>query len=341
MTFRDNLQYLRAQRNMTQEQLAMLLGVSRQAISKWEGDKAYPEMDKLLMMCDLFGVTLDDLVIGDVRDGRAETVAADDTGDERPKAPVGAGATMLAEPSALPQDITGYDEHMRSFDRKICAGVFAVIFGVGVGLLFDGDNSVPVSASIGEFLVFLCISIGVLVALAFFVPAGLGHAEFMRRHPFVEDFYTGEDRRQAAHTLAVSLIFGVGLILIACGFMVYADGVMHMDEGWPVALFMMIVAGGVAACTYGGMNYARVNVEEYNKAAIREERSRSMDTVEGVNGAICGTIMIVATIVGLSMLFFFDGGPKGMFWMSWVIGGLLCAIASIVTNAIAERRDRR
>lgn len=233
MTFRDNLQYLRAQRNMTQEQLAMLLGVSRQAISKWEGDKAYPEMDKLLMMCDLFGVTLDDLVIGDVRDGRAETAAADDTGDERPKAPVGAGATMLAEPSALPQDITGYDEHMRSFDRKIVAGVFAVIFGVGVGLLFDGDNSVPVSASIGEFLVFLCISIGVLVALAFFVPAGLGHAEFMRRHPFVEDFYTGEDRRQAAHTLAVSLIFGVGLILIACGFMVYADGVMHMDEGWP------------------------------------------------------------------------------------------------------------
>ena len=36
MSFRANLQYLRAQRNMPQEQLAMLLGVSRQAISKWE-----------------------------------------------------------------------------------------------------------------------------------------------------------------------------------------------------------------------------------------------------------------------------------------------------------------
>ena len=45
----------------------MLLGVSRQAISKWESGKAYPEMDKLLMMCDLFGCTLDDLVLGDVR----------------------------------------------------------------------------------------------------------------------------------------------------------------------------------------------------------------------------------------------------------------------------------
>ena len=48
MSFRTNLQYLRAQRNMTQERLAMLLGVSRQAISKWESEKAYPEMDKLL-----------------------------------------------------------------------------------------------------------------------------------------------------------------------------------------------------------------------------------------------------------------------------------------------------
>lgn len=63
MSFKENLQYLRGSRNMTQEQLAMLLGVSRQAISKWESEKAYPEMDKLLMLCDMFGVTLDDLVM--------------------------------------------------------------------------------------------------------------------------------------------------------------------------------------------------------------------------------------------------------------------------------------
>ena len=71
MSFRTNLQYLRAQRNMTQEQLAMLLGVSRQAISKWESEKAYPEMDKLLMICDLFGCTLDDLCERERGRGRA------------------------------------------------------------------------------------------------------------------------------------------------------------------------------------------------------------------------------------------------------------------------------
>lgn len=42
MSFRANLQYLRAQRNMPQEQLAMLLGVSRQAISKWESEGRLP-----------------------------------------------------------------------------------------------------------------------------------------------------------------------------------------------------------------------------------------------------------------------------------------------------------
>lgn len=39
MSFRDNLQHLRATRIMTKEQLAMLLGVSRQSVSKWEGKR--------------------------------------------------------------------------------------------------------------------------------------------------------------------------------------------------------------------------------------------------------------------------------------------------------------
>ena len=47
MSFRDNLLHLRASRNMTQEQLAMLLGVSRRSVTKWESAKSYPEMDKL------------------------------------------------------------------------------------------------------------------------------------------------------------------------------------------------------------------------------------------------------------------------------------------------------
>lgn len=66
MSFRENLIHLRATNNMTQEQLAVLLGVSRQAVTKWEAEKSYPEMDKLLKLCQIFNCTLDDLVQGDL-----------------------------------------------------------------------------------------------------------------------------------------------------------------------------------------------------------------------------------------------------------------------------------
>lgn len=57
--------HLRATRNMAQEQLAMLLGVSRQSVTKWEAEKSCPEMDKLIKISQLFACTLDDLVTGD------------------------------------------------------------------------------------------------------------------------------------------------------------------------------------------------------------------------------------------------------------------------------------
>ena len=50
MSFRDNLLYLRDSRNMTQEHLAMLLGVTRQAVSKWEAGASTPDMDKLVRL---------------------------------------------------------------------------------------------------------------------------------------------------------------------------------------------------------------------------------------------------------------------------------------------------
>ena len=63
MSLGQNLLFLRKMRdNMTQEELAELLNVSRQTVSKWELDAAYPEMEKLLALCELFSCTLDQLI---------------------------------------------------------------------------------------------------------------------------------------------------------------------------------------------------------------------------------------------------------------------------------------
>ena len=63
MTLGDKLSKLRKENNYTQEQLADVLGVSRQAISKWESNITYPETDKLVRMSKLFHCTTDYLLL--------------------------------------------------------------------------------------------------------------------------------------------------------------------------------------------------------------------------------------------------------------------------------------
>jgi transcriptional regulator with XRE-family HTH domain len=60
--FCDKLIQLRRERGMSQEQLADRLEVSRQAVSKWEGDQSMPSLDKILQIADMFGVSVDYLV---------------------------------------------------------------------------------------------------------------------------------------------------------------------------------------------------------------------------------------------------------------------------------------
>ena len=303
MSFRTNLQYLRAQRNMTQEQLAMLLGVSRQAISKWESEKAYPEMDKLLMICDLFGCTLDDLVPGDVSAsvnvGVAARGAAEDdhgsaagtvtgegagepaymkdadgnsgesarSGGDGIDGPSSANALpgetlcgtsssrpgALANVVALPQDLTGYDEHRCRFALLIAGGVAAIIAGVGVGNLFDSDNSILGVTPLNDFLTFLCICVGMIIGLAMLIPGDMSHTDFKRRHPYVEDFYTEEDRSRELRLLVIGIVGGIAAILIGIAVTVYADDVLGVSDGWPAAIMLLLCAPAVFDFIYCGI----------------------------------------------------------------------------------------
>ena len=65
MTLGENIVRLRTQKNWSQGDLADALDISRQSVSKWETDASIPELDKLLKLSALFGVTLDELVRGE------------------------------------------------------------------------------------------------------------------------------------------------------------------------------------------------------------------------------------------------------------------------------------
>ena len=64
MNLSDRIQYLRKVRGISQEGLADQLGVSRQAVSKWESEQSMPDLDKIISMSDYFEVTTDYLLKG-------------------------------------------------------------------------------------------------------------------------------------------------------------------------------------------------------------------------------------------------------------------------------------
>lgn len=410
MSFKENLQYLRGSRNMTQEQLAMLLGVSRQAISKWESEKAYPEMDKLLMLCDMFGVTLDDLVMGDVRasagcggarrvdlaadtDGVAASVGVADAAVGAVPGVIGFAASQVAGmsdsgesdaqgaktgvqlsvspesdtrdgadiPQSVPrhivQDVAGYDSHMRRFAWLIAIGVAAIILGVAVGMLFSPEGSVLGPSPVNDVLVTVCTLVGAMVGLALLIPAGIMHGDFRRRHPYVQDFYTNEDKSRASVVLAIGVAIGAVLILAGVCVRVFCDEfIADGDAGWPDSVLLACVAAAVFCFIMSGMTHDKVNVDKYNREAeeesVREGRSVPHPTMSEsdrfyrrLTGAICGVIMLLATVVALLMLFLGTAGSDAdawmkVFWVPWPIGGVLCGVVDIIVSLVKEARRR-
>lgn len=350
MSFRDNLQHLRASRNMTQEQLAMLVGVSRQSVTKWEAERACPEMDKLLKLCQIFDCSLDDLVSGDLT-AREEDVAA-------PEVPAGP-----------PTDVCGYDEHARRFAFRIATGVSLFVLALAATPLVAALMG---QASAGLRLDWAAVSVAgggvaavpmlVLVAagLVLVIPAGLERSAFRREHPYIEDFYTSEQRASARSLFSRSLVVGiVALTLSMIPPMVY-EGTSF--EGLTGGILLALCAVGVWPIVYGSLMVGRVNVARYNRASLDEIADDDIDTSNltaeqkerlaaerrGPRGArkrraerVGGIIMLSATAIALLWLFASQalGAPGELgnyFWVPWPIGGIACAIAGIVIEGGSE-----
>ena len=64
MTIADRIQTLRKSKGMSQEELADAAGVSRQAVSKWESEQSTPDLDKVVILSEIFDVTTDYLLKG-------------------------------------------------------------------------------------------------------------------------------------------------------------------------------------------------------------------------------------------------------------------------------------
>lgn len=343
MGFRDNLIYLRTQNNLTQEQIAMLVGVSRQSVTKWEADKSYPEMDKLIKLCEAFGCTLDDLVTGDLSGSYTSACA---------KIPSMGSNTAV--------DLFGYDEFMRSFASKVSNGVMAIIFGVALCVLILGGVDENANAltldSLLTTLGVMALFAGVAIGLALIIPAGIAHSAFHKKHPYIEDFYTDAERDKTRKLFSNQLVGGI--VIIFCGIVIAAASILFpLPESLFAGLMLICIGFGVKLIIHGGIMLGRTNIEEYNNASgeeMTQAEIQAADVPDDIRermlhthnqdkriGAICGTIMIIATIVGLTLLFVSQACHQddlaAVFWLPWPIGGLLCGIVSLMIKGFGKQ----
>ena len=292
MAFSDNLQFIRAQAGVTQEQLAEQLDVSRQSVSKWESGASFPEMDTLLRICDLYDVNMDTLLRGSVEESRVS-------------------------------DTVRYDDHMNHFSLQIALSVFAIIAGVALMILLSALGLSEMLA-VALFMLILTISVVVMVA------GGIQHDNFRKKHPVIQDFYT-EEEKDAFHQKFVWYIAGgVGAILFGVVLLVSVFAFLPEKEpyeSFAAAVFMLLVAGAVFSFIYGGIQEDKYKIWKYNRDNNPDpESKRRLDLI----GAACGVIMLLATAVyvGLGL----TRNAWGTAWWLFAVGGILCGVVSVALN---------
>ena len=292
MAFSDNLQFIRAQAGVTQEQLAEQLDVSRQSVSKWESGASFPEMDTLLRICDLYDVNMDTLLRGSVEESRVSVTVR-------------------------------YDDHMNHFSLQIALSVFAIIAGVALMILLSALGLSEMLA-VALFMLILTISVVVMVA------GGIQHDNFRKKHPVIQDFYT-EEEKDAFHQKFVWYIAGgVGAILFGVVLLVGVFAFLPEKEpyeSFAAAVFMLLVAGAVFSFIYGGIQEDKYKIWKYNRDNNPDpESKRRLDLI----GAACGVIMLLATAVyvGLGL----TRNAWGTAWWLFAVGGILCGVVSVALN---------
>ena len=305
MTFGENLQFLRKRAGLTQEDLAEKMEVSRQSVSKWESNSAYPEMEAILRLCDLFNVDMDTFLRGDVQ-------------------------------AALAEDTTGYDKHMNAFSKAIAGGVGLILLGVTIlvtlltGLTADAE--VAVYPLVGTAILLICIT----VAVAIFIVFGMGHDRFRKKHPVIQPFYTEEQLDAYDRRFPLLIAFPVVLILIGVVVqvaIVLVPELSHMDnkDKWALlgtSILLLCITVAVTVLVWAGIQKWKYNIEEYNRQTRQEfDPTPEQKRLNQLIGAVWGSGMVLAAALHLLLGFTMD------MWDSaatiYPVAALLCVAVTI------------
>ena len=303
MILADKIIQQRKKAGWSQEELAEKMQVSRQAVSKWEGAQSVPDLERILMLSRLFGVTTDYLLKDEI-EGEAYAEAADD-------APVRRIALAQANE---------FLEFRKVASVRIAAGVFLCILAVIPLLILGAASEVPtwrLSEDLACGVGLAALLLLVVPAVALFLSCGMKNApyDFLDGEPFsVEYGVTGmvrERQREYRGVYIRSNIIGACLCVLS-----------------PVPLFLGVFF------IIAGVRWASMQklLQEGEYTPREKRKSRVLRTVSAIYW-----LVVTAAYLGWS----FWKGDWEETWIVWPVAGVLFAAARCVCNLIMDREDEQ
>lgn len=299
MKFYEKLRKARKENGMSQEELANQMNVSRQAVSKWESGQGYPETDKLLMISNIYGVSLDYLL-------KEESHSPDDETE------TGFYASR--------ETVEGFLASKRKGARRIGIGVAVIILGLIFPMAMDSDMN--------SMMFLLTAAIGVVILLMQrFAPK---RYEMLEQQPLVFDrtFLREFQTEYAQNRKKYGLLVIAGLLLIVMSLVFWTLMSNRLDSVGRTGAFVPVIwAAAVYLFIIAGSAFANGNVIANNEAHMAEvEKDKRY-------GWVWGAGMPLATMAFLAMGLIWNAWHPG--WLVFPVAVFICL--AIVGHYQAKR----
>ena len=324
MIFADKVIALRKKAGWSQEELAERLNVSRQSVSKWESAQSVPDIDRILQMSRLFGVTTDYLLKDDMEEPEV-------TGEE--------SASPLRRVTM--QQASDYLALRRAAAPRMAIATFLCVVSP-VPLLalsaMTGFSQFRVTEHVAAGIGLSVLTVLVAVAVTLFLSCGakVKEYEFLEKEPFETEYGVSgmvKERRKAfAPTCTRLNIVGTLLCILSVIPLFVAVCMDTIDIFYVGAVcLLLVVAGfGCMAFVYGG------TIQSATEKLLEDgEYTRLSKARSPIIGAVSGGYWLVVVAVFL----YYTYGPKGNgngqhSWFIWAIAGVLFAAIMLVLKNV-------
>lgn len=326
MILADKIVTLRKRAGWSQEELAAQLGVSRQSVSKWEGAQSVPDMQKVVQMSRLFGVTTDYLLKEEL--GEPEPAPAESDAPLRCVTMEQAADYLALRQAAAP--------------KLALATLLCVLSPVALLLLAALSDrpgaALSENAAAGIGLCVLLVLVAAAVAVFITCAAQVKAYAFLETEPFETAYgVTGmvRERRAAAapeHTrgkvagTVLCILSAVPLFIAVC---LNGPDLLYVGA---VCLLLVLAGVGSAVFVYGGVYWAAMDrlLEEGDYARPRKRQN-------GVVGAVSGIYWLTVTAAYLLWTFgpWWDAQPQDT-WILWVVAGVLYGAVMALVRGIRK-----